>query len=548
MSVHKRNAPARSLHNLVAVLDTTGLSLHSAGGDPELALASPVIHDPLDTVPPSPGALLLGVGLRSGDPETREILRRAADGGYAAVVLKLSDAELATAEPDLAAAAEECGIALLGVEGELSWRHLDTLLESALGTVAKASNAPTALGAGDLFALANAIAAMVGGATTIENLQEEVLAYSTLAEQPIDEDRQRGILGRQVPYLPENAEQYAAVFRARGAVRIKGVGEGALDRIAIAVHAGQQPIGSIWVVDARGDLPDEAVSALERSADMAALHMLQARSSYDLAQQRRADALRRLLDGDGDARLVARTLDVALHGPFAVLAFDAEVVPGSEAVMLSRLTDLVGTQCESQRRGTLCVMLGNTVYALLSGLEAGQEASIRPLARRVMDRVAASLHLKLRAALGSVVESVTELSLSRHAADQVLLVRGGGIDDYATAGEVHGRLTLMEVSALFAGKDGLLSPVARAIAAHDVRHHTDYVRTIRSYLDSGSDSARAAEALSLHQNSLRYRLRRLEELFGVDLSHPDETLVLWLSLRVMELNRGENVDATSFSD
>ncbi|MDP5226262.1 MULTISPECIES: helix-turn-helix domain-containing protein [Arthrobacter] len=532
----------RTLRELTSVLDTAGLSLHHLGGNPELALSSPVILDPLEPLPALPGGILLGVGLPAGATEvTAQALAGAARQGYAAVVLKSGPAA-----PDpqgrqaLEALAGE-GPAVLLVEGELSWRHLDTLLESALGAVAEASNAPTALGVGDLFALANAIAAMVGGATTIENLQEEVLAYSTLPEQPIDDDRQRGILGRQVPYLPENAEQYAAVFRSRGAVRIQGVGEGAMDRLAIAVRAGTQPIGSIWVVDADGDLPEDSVAALERSADIAALHLLQARSSNDLARQQRADGLRRLLEGDGDGALVARHLNLAPEGPFAVLAFAPDVVPGSEAVTLSRLMDLVSIQCESQRRGTWCVLLEGTIYALLSGLEPGQERSVESLARRVIDRAAVSLRLPLRAALGAVVGAVGELAGSRRSADRVLLLQSttAGGHDYTTAAQEHSRLTLVELGAVLGSREGLLSPAALAMARHDERHGTDYIRTVRTYLDAGRDSARTAAELSLHQNSLRYRLRRIEEIFGVDLSGAgltgaDDTLVLWLSLRVME--------------
>ena len=42
--------------------------------------------------------------------------------------------------------------------------------------------------------------------------------------------------------------------------------------------------------------------------------------------------------------------------------------------------------------------------------------------------------------------------------------------------------------------------------------------------------------MSLHQNTLRYRLKRLRDLFGVDLDQPEDTLVLWLGLHVLELN------------
>jgi len=141
---------------------------------------------------------------------------------------------------------------------------------------------------GDLFSLANAIAATTGGATAIEDMQQHVLAYSTLPGQLIDEDRREGILGRQVPDLPENAEQYASVFRATSAIWVPGAPP-ALARLAVAVRAGTQPLGSIWVVDAAGELDSDAEHALERAADIAALHMLHARSAADLARQQRAE-------------------------------------------------------------------------------------------------------------------------------------------------------------------------------------------------------------------------------------------------------------------
>ncbi|MEU7899926.1 helix-turn-helix domain-containing protein [Nonomuraea sp. NPDC049152] len=38
--------------------------------------------------------------------------------------------------------------------------------------------------------------------------------------------------------------------------------------------------------------------------------------------------------------------------------------------------------------------------------------------------------------------------------------------------------------------------------------------------------------MSVHPNTIRYRLSRAEEIFGFDLANPDERLVLWLRLRL----------------
>ena len=58
--------------------------------------------------------------------------------------------------------------------------------------------------------------------------------------------------------------------------------------------------------------------------------------------------------------------------------------------------------------------------------------------------------------------------------------------------------------------------------------------TLRAYLDAHGDVGAAAERLGVHPNTLRYRLRRLGELTGVDLRDPDARLVTELQLRMLE--------------
>ncbi|MGW2222615.1 helix-turn-helix domain-containing protein, partial [Nonomuraea sp. NPDC001684] len=57
------------------------------------------------------------------------------------------------------------------------------------------------------------------------------------------------------------------------------------------------------------------------------------------------------------------------------------------------------------------------------------------------------------------------------------------------------------------------------------------------------DVPRAAEALSLHPNTLRYRLRRIGELIALD--EPDVRLVLGLQLRLAEIGASGAGDGQS---
>lgn len=62
-------------------------------------------------------------------------------------------------------------------------------------------------------------------------------------------------------------------------------------------------------------------------------------------------------------------------------------------------------------------------------------------------------------------------------------------------------------------------------------HGTDYVRTLAVYLRSFGNVTSAADELDLHPTTLRYRLRRVTELSGLELENSDERLFCELMLR-----------------
>ena len=62
------------------------------------------------------------------------------------------------------------------------------------------------------------------------------------------------------------------------------------------------------------------------------------------------------------------------------------------------------------------------------------------------------------------------------------------------------------------------------------------VETVAAYLQRGLQAGVTAEALHLHPNSLRKRLRRYEELTGADLSSMDDLVAVWWALKRRELD------------
>ncbi|KGJ71954.1 hypothetical protein GY21_18720 [Cryobacterium roopkundense] len=521
-----------AVSELLTTLEGSGLHLASSAANRTVALTSPTLFDSMVPFIGRRNGILLGIGVHPEAPDAALVVRGAALRGFDAVVIK----SLSLSVETLAAVADASGIALLVVHDDVEWRQLESLLNSTLTSAAEPGSA-TGLAVGDLFALANAIAALVGGATAIEDLQTRILAYSTLPAQPIDVTRREGILGRQVPDDPDNANAYASVYRSPGALRLPALAPG-MPRMAVAIRAGTQPLGSIWVVDENGALDTDAAQALERAADIAALHILRARSAADLVRQRRTELVRRLLEGGEDSRLVAVQLDLDAGGPFAVVAFQPEFGASGEELRLSRLVDLIATQCEAYQHGAECAVNGTTIYAVFSGASAGDTSGLNFMAHRIVERAGGGLRVSVRAAIGSSAAQVAQISRSRRDADLVLMLQTTRTHTsvVASAHDMRSRLMFLELAQVFRDTPRFMSPHARQVLESDERSGTDYAKTLRTYLDGSRDSAVTAARLSVHQNTLRYRLKRCHELFAIDLDNADDTLALWLSLRVIEFD------------
>ncbi|WP_349345419.1 PucR family transcriptional regulator [Streptomyces rapamycinicus] len=394
---------------------------------------------------------------------------------------------------------------------------------------------------GDLFSLAGAVATAVGGATVIEDPRQRILAHSTIPGQPVDEPRRQGILGRQVPGSPENTEQYRVLFASHGPVRLPALSAEELPRLAVAVRAGGETLGSLWVVD-DGTLAPDAEEALAQGASTAALLLLRARAAQELSRHMTGDLLRRLLDGTAEPATAAERLGLAPGTPVRVAAFALEGAAGApdgEQAAL-RLLDLVRLQCEARYGRHACVLVDGVVYALLPVADGRAGERQRRLAEDIVRRAGQALRVPVRAGLGDVVPEVAEVRGSREDADLVLRVLGPE-ETVAAMAEVRARAVLLRLGELLGERRELAAGAWRDIVAYDAGHGTDYARTLVCWLDAGCDMARAARLLAVHPNTCRYRLRQARAQLGIDLDDPDERLVLWLQLRTLAGLRGAGV-------
>ncbi len=71
------------------------------------------------------------------------------------------------------------------------------------------------------------------------------------------------------------------------------------------------------------------------------------------------------------------------------------------------------------------------------------------------------------------------------------------------------------------------------IREYDKTHNTSYTKTFETYVECGYDLQMTAERLFVHKNTILYRLKRIEELFGISSNDTKEMMSVYLSIMIM---------------
>ncbi|MER7506170.1 helix-turn-helix domain-containing protein [Nonomuraea pusilla] len=214
--------------------------------------------------------------------------------------------------------------------------------------------------------------------------------------------------------------------------------------------------------------------------------------------------------------------------------------PAPGVAAAERTVEVLALQAAAYRSGVRVLREGTRVLALLP-LERGDDRDLLGLARD-LDGLASSMPGagRVRVGAGPAVASPLLASASREEAELVVRVlraeeaRGRGERRYASAAEVRPALDVLRVlDAVRPVLESGSGPVHDLVRT-DLATGGELVRSIAAYLDAGGDVRVAARRLVLHPNTLRYRLRRARERFGVDLDDPDTRLLITLAVRLTE--------------
>lgn len=304
------------------------------------------------------------------------------------------------------------------------------------------------------------------------------------------------------------------------------LGEGALARPVVPPRGGRP---QAWVVVAAGPrrLGDLERLIVQQAIAAIGLELMRASVASETERRLTGDLLSAALDRTTNPVELARRLEpFGIGGEAAVLVFAVDDVRLSEGLLEQALSAAGCPAALSAQRiegpELLCAIVD---VADRDPIELARDACER--LHQELGPVRAGVSRP--GPLGLLWRSFHEARWALEATDEGEEV---GVGSWHDLGAETLLLSMRDDDALRLYSDRVLGEIAG-----DPRYGDELLRSLEAFIQHHGQWERAARELYCHRHTLRYRMRKIEELTGRDLSRANDRIEFWLALRARELAR-----------
>jgi sugar diacid utilization regulator len=330
-----------------------------------------------------------------------------------------------------------------------------------------------------------------------------------------------------------SADERALMANAAGVtVHELRVGDSAVGRLRLRGRAGDPPAAILRLVTTLIASEVERLRAPDRASEAAQAAFLSA-------------VMRREVTDRGDLIARGSELGIDLAGGGAVVVVRAHHYAPTEEDWRNRVLAAAERAARSSAPGSLAAMLDGPSEAspIAVLMPATEEAVVRRVAEAVSRELAAGLH-GFTFAVGHSRVAVDPVDLYRAGHEALLAANvaearpAEGADAVpALAFEDTGayRLLLPAMSEDAGELQRFYEETVAPLVAYDDQYETDLVQTLETFLDADGNVAGTAQRLFTHRHTVRYRLERVRDLTGLDVSSTDGRERLGLGLKAMRV-------------
>lgn len=374
-----------------------------------------------------------------------------------------------------------------------------------------------------LEAIAGTLARIIGNPVHVEDPEGRILAAAALeghgfesAFQIADQEKP----GHTDPAVPGKDHQWVTAIPEGSSLRLT----------RIPVVAGEGILGYVSALQVFRPLTDLDVIAMEQASTVVALELLKEKAAEEAEFRFKHDFLDQLLSGQfvSEEAMASqgRAFGLDLNKPWRIILLNLE---GLTNIELLQWHEKIGAILRQELPSCLIA----TQESLLIVLSQLSGKPVRQMVKALENKLGPVLgHIPWWLAVGPEGSSAKECRTAFLEAQAVLQVlRGLGNRKRSLIDEDLTVFGLLQID-----KDRFMrfsQNVLGQLLEHDAKYRGQLLETLRLYFEHNGNVQKAAKSCFLSPGTMRYRLRRIREINGIDLDDPDTALQVQLALKII---------------
>jgi purine catabolism regulator len=338
----------------------------------------------------------------------------------------------------------------------------------------------------------------------------------------------------------------ATLARERRPLRVPPMADFGVDASCVLapVAVGDAILGYLAILaeDDETGGEDLDLQIVQHAATVYALSMMRERMAADVARQLKDELFEGLLLGRTQDEQVALERAIRLgYDPqltYRALVLFPRAAGGDESpedapetrAQRRRLLESVAEWCIRRAPGVLSSVREDELVVLVS-----EAAGAHELGRAALQQAAALLPAwSVTVGVGGPCSNASAIARSYAQARRALETaqrfgRGGEVVAFEDLGVYRLLFHVTDPAELRGFIDQVLGP----LIDYDQRHSADLVRTLDAFLTHNGNLQATARELSLHVNSVTYRLQRIQAIAGLELEQSEDRLLAQVALKIL---------------
>ncbi|AZT89502.1 PucR family transcriptional regulator [Caldicellulosiruptor changbaiensis] len=200
-----------------------------------------------------------------------------------------------------------------------------------------------------------------------------------------------------------------------------------------------------------------------------------------------------------------------------------------------KLQQIVTNTFEEFNKKFLWIFKKDSIILMVRCLENQSEFSLRPILNTIKERISQRLKpLTVSIGVGKCYSEISQMQKSFKEAEKALkfahcIKRGNSIAYYSEMGVF---CLLYEFERHKEKLEEFCKQMLGPLKKYDEENQTELLKTLEVFLDENCNMVHSAKKMFIHRSTLMYRLKKIEEILGIEISNSENRFNLKLALEV----------------